>query len=604
MKKNKSLGFTLIELLAVIVILAVIAIIITPMIANTINNVKAGAIKASVYSIAHSSKQYCVNKQATDGKFQEKSYELNKDNATLIGFTYNASLTGIISIYSDCSVAVKATDGTYYASKDANSDTIAYGLKPSDFDPTTIMISTNPSCFVTSDNGDNTLSITGFTCSDTNITIPGSINGHYITKIGSIGSGAEVPVFKNLTSVNLILMKKLIIIGDYSFSNITDNGNNIANLNITDLPALTTIGIQAFNNSGIKNLTLNNLPALTTIYNYAFEGDTLSTININNLSSIEFFGASSFYSINLESLTLKNMPKLGDFNGTEFEIPRNNNMSLTLDNLPSLTKLDTWNSYRLSSITLSNLPNLKTIARMYHEQLSSLTLSDLPELTTIDSFQGTTFTDLVIKDLPKLTTITANSFCSCPNLKNVTLSNLPMLTEISMYTFAGDQIQNLNLSGLNSLVRIGSQAFAENKISSLTLSNLPALVSIDSGAFVSNMIKNINLSSLPNLSAIAAGSFYGNPIESISLKDLPKLTTIESGAFIRTKATDDDSNCAATYTFDNLPSVAAYNSSNHTGLGVGAFANVDACASVEPTVIFKNTISDPLRNYSFAVQQN
>ena len=47
MKRNK--GFTLIELLAVIVILAVIALIATPIIMNVINDAKKGAAKDSMY---------------------------------------------------------------------------------------------------------------------------------------------------------------------------------------------------------------------------------------------------------------------------------------------------------------------------------------------------------------------------------------------------------------------------------------------------------------------------------------------------------------------------------------------------------------------------
>ena len=58
MRKNGSKGFTLIELLAVIVILAVIALISTPIIINVINNVKKGAIKASIYGISEAANLY------------------------------------------------------------------------------------------------------------------------------------------------------------------------------------------------------------------------------------------------------------------------------------------------------------------------------------------------------------------------------------------------------------------------------------------------------------------------------------------------------------------------------------------------------------------
>ena len=44
-------GFTLIELLAVIVILAIIALIATPLILNTIEDSRKGAFKNSAYGI-------------------------------------------------------------------------------------------------------------------------------------------------------------------------------------------------------------------------------------------------------------------------------------------------------------------------------------------------------------------------------------------------------------------------------------------------------------------------------------------------------------------------------------------------------------------------
>lgn len=51
MKSNK--GFTLIELLAVIVVLAIIALIATPMVLNTIDEAKKGAAKNSAYAYIH-----------------------------------------------------------------------------------------------------------------------------------------------------------------------------------------------------------------------------------------------------------------------------------------------------------------------------------------------------------------------------------------------------------------------------------------------------------------------------------------------------------------------------------------------------------------------
>lgn len=60
MKGNKK-GFTLIELLAVIVILAVIALITTPIVLNLINNARKGAFIRSAEGVLKASKLYYTN---------------------------------------------------------------------------------------------------------------------------------------------------------------------------------------------------------------------------------------------------------------------------------------------------------------------------------------------------------------------------------------------------------------------------------------------------------------------------------------------------------------------------------------------------------------
>lgn len=56
-------GFTLIELLAVIVILAIVALIATPMILGVIENAKKGSAKASVEGLIDASEKYFMTEQ-------------------------------------------------------------------------------------------------------------------------------------------------------------------------------------------------------------------------------------------------------------------------------------------------------------------------------------------------------------------------------------------------------------------------------------------------------------------------------------------------------------------------------------------------------------
>ncbi len=63
----KKKGFTLIELLAVIVILAIIALIATPIVMNVIENSRKGAAERSVENLEHSAEIYYYNKKLDGG---------------------------------------------------------------------------------------------------------------------------------------------------------------------------------------------------------------------------------------------------------------------------------------------------------------------------------------------------------------------------------------------------------------------------------------------------------------------------------------------------------------------------------------------------------
>ncbi len=79
MKKNQK-GFTLIELLAVIVILAVIALIATPLIMNVINNAKTGADRDAAYGVVKAVETSAMQKMALDPTFTlPKSCNFNAD---------------------------------------------------------------------------------------------------------------------------------------------------------------------------------------------------------------------------------------------------------------------------------------------------------------------------------------------------------------------------------------------------------------------------------------------------------------------------------------------------------------------------------------------
>ena len=87
-KRNK--GFTLVELLAVIVILALIALIATPIILNVINDAKKQAAKDSAYGYMDAVEKYIVSSELEDKSIKDRTYsveELNNMGVSVKGST-------------------------------------------------------------------------------------------------------------------------------------------------------------------------------------------------------------------------------------------------------------------------------------------------------------------------------------------------------------------------------------------------------------------------------------------------------------------------------------------------------------------------------------
>ena len=84
--KNKK-GFTLIELLAIIVILAVIAVITTPIILNVIENSKKGAAQDSALWYKDAVHKYYASRLAIDSSFQmvDSIYEIDSNGYLVDG---------------------------------------------------------------------------------------------------------------------------------------------------------------------------------------------------------------------------------------------------------------------------------------------------------------------------------------------------------------------------------------------------------------------------------------------------------------------------------------------------------------------------------------
>jgi len=84
-------GFTLIELLAVIVVLAILALIVTPIVLNIIENVQRGADERSIEQYAKVMQTTFYEMQVKDPSLTLEEYLSNVDTASGVSLSYNGS---------------------------------------------------------------------------------------------------------------------------------------------------------------------------------------------------------------------------------------------------------------------------------------------------------------------------------------------------------------------------------------------------------------------------------------------------------------------------------------------------------------------------------
>ena len=120
MKSKK--GFTLIELLAVIVILAIIALIATPIIVGVINDAKKNAFTDTAYGVAEAAKLYYAG-QFDNDSFNGKTFDFT-DNTDELKLSGKKPSSGTLQIDKNGNSFLAISDGTYCAVKNSGQSNI------------------------------------------------------------------------------------------------------------------------------------------------------------------------------------------------------------------------------------------------------------------------------------------------------------------------------------------------------------------------------------------------------------------------------------------------------------------------------------------------
>ncbi|MBR1376768.1 MAG: leucine-rich repeat domain-containing protein [Bacilli bacterium] len=290
----KKKGFTLIELLAVIVILAIIALIIVPVVANIIESARFGAAKDSVLEYVHAANQYGALSLAgvsDDGLNINGTLESGVNDSELEKIKYSG--TKFDYIYMEFDESNNVTSGKFCIngySLDYNNNEVTKGMGYCE--------TLDPGLYAE----DGTLIKTW----DELVALGMDIEKDYTSSTMRTDASNPTLVFKNNgLKGNLILPNTITKIGDYAFvAGMGMNYNALTGVKISEsvetigLAAfdyqreltsvdfskatnLISIGSSSFTNNSLKSVSITNSPNLTIVKTSAFDENQIEKVRIN-----------------------------------------------------------------------------------------------------------------------------------------------------------------------------------------------------------------------------------------------------------------------------------------------------------------------------------
>ena len=470
MKKN---GFTLIELLAVIMVLAIIALISTPVILNVIDKAEKGSFEDSAYGVLDAAKLYYANMNL-DEKGKEEMFTFPEDNKLKLSGKKPAS--GKVVLEEDGKIGLAISNGKWCAIKNQNEEKISiteYSIEECKIKGK----ETDESCFVVNDSEDT---ITNYTCTDTDVIIPSEINGKVITKIGN---GAFYN--KNLTSV--VIPESIVSIDVFSFA-----CNQLQRIKIPD--SVMSVGSGAFNDNQLSEKDAfiyyrNNIGVENKNFLISYGGAKRDNIVIPD--GITQIMAYSFSETHVENVVI---PESVIYIGSG-AFRRNQLQSVTIPKSVTNIAGSAFESNKITSVKIAGNVKIGDYAFRYNP-LVNVEFLDSVDRIEESIFRNYSLTSVIIGE--SVTSIGAYAFYG-NQLDDIIIPN--SVTTIGNASFDSNQLQNVKLS--NHLVNIGKSAFSNNQLMNVEIPS--SVTSIGTGAFQSNQ------SGMKVIVNKASGSIIGSP---------------------------------------------------------------------------------------------
>lgn len=577
MKNNK--GFTLIELVAVIILVGLIALIITPKITKVLKTQKMNIFKESVEGIVKAVKEDAVNNASfnstTTSNYRAYIYDGTGLYLTVAGnkaadadIKISGNIDngqGTVVVTKDSDVVLAVYNDKFCAKKNADDTSITVENYSGTCVNDEIDIPEATSCFIYENNPDNTLTITGYNYNDTScskdLVIPNRINGKLVSKLASFAFvDAEVKIvdysendengkihyYTEYASnfhddkevVDVATFNAADITGKRCFTDTDENTSVSVDVNYVhtagdgyygcsfQMPGGPDSGM--LNNYKFTSIDFSHATALTKIPFGLIPFSSVGSVSIGDY--ITEIGTMAFTKNYINSLTIpKNIITISDFAFQENQI---NNIDFTnAQNLKTI-KTGAFCENNINSVNIHDLNNLESIGGGWwgafeENAITSVTLKNLPSLTNIGNvedeygpFNYNNISTLVFDNVPKLKIFGGQAFYS-NNLSAVTLPST--ITSLGYNAFADNKLTEIVIP--DSVTTIGEYAFSENSIASVTFPN--NITSLGEGVFSQNALTSITIPS--TITTIGEYAFSENSIASVTFPNA--ITSIGAGAF-------------------------------------------------------------------------
>ena len=580
--RKKKIGFTLIELLAVIIVLAIIALIATPIIFNVIENAKLKSLENSCYGVI----------DAVRTKYAEGLLNSEDGTVKLSGDVKDITVSGEQPIEGTWKIdnssdsdnrGIKIKDVKFASMKDytctnVNSDGTINSKVTCTKGGSDDVVETDLSCFEYKDILDYDIDI------DRCISYFVEDENYSKEKAEGICNNTEIFGNDEYFDVNLlygiifngyssdVINGESIIKLNTNFTINTDgcvafliDGEEVSDEDLTYIKGICNGEIPVEENVYIKeylinsmisgNITIeeleksgmieqNYIPKKRVITKYtcdykdvviprsvnvifygAFNNKGITSVDFSKSKNLSVISGYSFTDNQISSLSLPN--SIVTIEGRAFE---NNQLSgeLDLSNLSNLRVLSGFNENQLTSIKLPSNVTMINGAFSNNQLSGELDITDVTSLKIIgnSSFKNNQLTSVILPD--SVTTIDSYAF------DNNQLTNLKLpvdLVEIGFGAFENNKLNGeLNLSDLSNLKVLSG--FNNNQLTNLILPD--GVTKIDFAAFSSNKLTDVKL--VNSITTIGGSAFDGNQLTSVTIPN--NVTIIGNEAFSRNQLTD------------------------------------------------------------------